>query len=172
MFDLLCSYAFPMFMVLLMCIISFTYGAKKCETDMLRGFWQTNAEFNQEAAIHTFTMYIGDYKDGKYTAYLLMIENDDEGTVLVNEPVSFVLVEDLMTTFKSQPYREFVLRFDSIETDIIPQTLQFKFYPQTGKIMLMDSKKIYGAFFKNAVLSEMDRIKEERAKISSVQQSP
>ena len=43
----------------------------------------------------------------------------------------------------------------------MPSVLTMKFYPQTSKIVLADHKKIYAVFYKNPVLSEMERIKKE-----------
>ncbi len=80
-----------------------------------------------------------------------MIEDDAEQTILINEAVTFTLSESLVCKLKQSDKREFTLRFDSLESDLLPQVLQFKFYPQTGKIMLMDNKKVYAALFKNAI---------------------
>ena len=53
----------------------------------------------------------------------------------------------------------FILRFKKLESDILPSIMKMRFYPQNGKILLLDHDKIYAMFFKNPVLSELDRIK-------------
>lgn len=146
--------------ILIFC--SYRYGQNKAEMNLLQGFWESNSEFNKESGLQLFTFYIGDTCDGKYPAYLLMIEAGDEQTLLINEPTSFTISESYMNTLSRCECKEFYLRFSNLETSLIPNVVTMKFYPQTGKIVLSDHKKIYAVFFKNPVLSEMERIKNER----------
>jgi hypothetical protein len=162
--DLFCIPVFAVIVIILLIYASYVCGYKKCEIGMMHGFWQTSAEFNKEAGLQLFTVYIGNCKNGSYPAYLLMVESDDDQTVLINEPVNFTLKETVVCKLKQTTHREFVIRFDSLESELLPQTMQLKFYPQTGKIIMMDNKKVYAALFKNAILSEMERIKEEKNK--------
>ena len=56
-------------------LIAYYYGQYNTEFSMLRGFWETSGEFNKEAGLQIFSFYIGDCKNGKYPAYLLMIDS-------------------------------------------------------------------------------------------------
>lgn len=138
-------------------LIAYYYGQYSTEFNMLRGFWETCGEFNKEAGLQIFSFYIGDQKNGKYPAYLLMI--DSAQNMLINEPVHF----DLSNThgLKTDGCRKMKMKFVNIETDILPNTIDVKFYPETCKLVLSDAKKIYAVFFKNPVLSEMERINSE-----------
>jgi hypothetical protein len=128
----------------------------------LQGFWQTNASFNEEAGLYMFTIYIGKKMGCNYPAYLFMISGDDEQTVLINEPTTLNLRESMRSMLGFHDYREFTLNFNDTPEleELLPKTLQLRFYPQTGKIMMVDDKKIYAVLFKNSILSEMERIKE------------
>lgn len=137
-------------------------GQNRCEMDFLQGFWESNTEFNKESGIQSFTLYIGDKCNGRYPAYLLMVESGNEQTLLINEPTSFTLSEPYINTFSRNECKEMYLRFENMETDLLPCVMTMKFYPQTCKIVLADHKKIYAVFFKNPVLSEMERIKKEK----------
>jgi hypothetical protein len=130
------------------------------DMEMLHGFWESDSGFNKEAGIDSFTFYIGEKKRGKYASYLLMVESGNDKPVLINEPASFTLSN--ATLFGTGDYKEFKITFSDIETQILPRVLTMKFYPLTCKIVLLDHKKIYAVFFKNLVLSEMERIKNEK----------
>jgi hypothetical protein len=147
---------------IILIFIAYQFGKHNGDMDMIQGFWESNQEFNKEAGLDSFTFYIGNKKYDKYPAYLLMIESGESQTLLINEPTSFTLKESIMNV--SSDYREFYIKFNNLETQLLPNVLTMKFYPHTCKIVLLDHKKIYAVFFKNLVLSEMERIKNEKSK--------
>lgn len=140
-------------LVIILLVVSYYMGVYMTEMNTLGGFWETNAEFNLESGLSAFTFYIGDKRNGEYSSYLLMMKDD---TILINEPLVFTIT-GRYDMFKD--YREFILRFKKLESDILPSIMKMRFYPQNGKILLLDHDKIYAMFFKNPVLSELDRIK-------------
>lgn len=140
-------------LVIILLVVSYYMGGYMTEMNTLGGFWETNAEFNLESGLSAFTFYIGDKRNGEYSSYLLMMKDD---TILINEPLVFTIT-GRYDMFKD--YREFILRFKKLESDILPSIMKMRFYPQNGKILLLDHDKIYAMFFKNPVLSELDRIK-------------
>jgi hypothetical protein len=154
------TYIILVVLSIILIFIAYQIGKTRGEMSMLQGFWESNPEFNKEAGLDTFTFYIGDKCNNKYPSYLLMIESGNEQTILINEPTTFILEETFMNF--SYDYREFKLKFNNLETSLLPSVLTMKFYPHTCKIVLYDHKKIYAVFFKNLVLSEMERIKNEK----------
>jgi hypothetical protein len=148
--------------VIILIFFSYRCGQNRAEMGLLQGFWESNSEFNKESGLQMFTFYIGDKYDGKYPAYLLMVEAGDDQTILINEPTSFTIAEPYMNTLSRDDCNEMYLRFSNLETSLLPSIMTMKFYPQTGKLVLCDHKKIYAVFFKNPVLSEMERIKKEK----------
>ena len=141
---------------------SYRYGQNVTQMEMLHGFWESNSEFNKEAGLQMFTFYIGAKSDNKYQAYLLMVESGDEQNLLINEPVSFKLLESYIDIISNNECREMVLKFSNLENTLIPNVVTMRFYPRTCKIVLSDHKKIYAVFFKNPVLSEMEHIAGEK----------
>ena len=154
------TYIILVVLSIILIFIAYQIGRTRGEMSMLQGFWESNSEFNKESGLDTFTFYIGDKYSNKYPSYLLMVESGAEHTILINEPTTFTLNESFMNF--SNDYREFKIKFNNLETQLLPSVLTMKFYPHTCKIVLYDQKKIYAVFFKNLVLSEMERIKNEK----------
>ena len=155
------TYIILVILSIILIFIAYQIGRTRCEMSMLQGFWESNPEFNKEAGLDTFTFYIGDKCSNKYPSYLLMVESCAEQTILINEPTTFTLNESFIN-FSYDDYREFKIKFNNLETQLLPSLLTMKFYPHTCKIVLYNHKKIYAVFFKNLVLSEMERIKNEK----------
>ena len=143
--------------VILVGMSSYVYGCRTTEMSHLKGFWETNNEFNEEAGLHLFSMYIGDNTWKGYQSYLLMIEDEEDKTILVNEPVEFQL--RYRCSSEGGECREFDVVFKDLETELMPKKMSMKYYPSTCKIVLCDGGKVYAVFFKNPVLSEFERIK-------------
>lgn len=158
------KYFIVVIVILIFIIGSYRYGQNVSQMEMLHGFWEANSEFNKEAGLQMFTFYIGKKCDNKYQAYLLMVESGDDQNLLMNEPVSFKLLESYMDIISNSDCREMILKFSDLETTLIPNILTMRFYPKTSKIVLSDNKKIYAVFFKNPVLSEMEHIMSEKNK--------
>ena len=154
------TYIILVVLSIILIFIAYQIGRTRGEMSMLQGFWESNSEFNKESGLDTFTFYIGSKYSNKYPSYLLMVESGAEQTILINEPTTFTLNESFMNF--SNDYREFKIKFNNLETQLLPSVLTMKFYPHTCKIVLYDQKKIYAVFFKNLVLSEMERIKNEK----------
>jgi len=140
---------------------SYKYGCSCTENNQLQGFWETNSEFNKEAGLQTFTMYIGDYNNGEYATYFLMVEDNPEQTILINEPSNFTM----SSIYSDGDCREFNIRLKDLETEMLPREMSVKYYPNTCKLVLYRYEKVYAVFFKNPVLSEMERIKKESPNI-------
>lgn len=157
------NYLIPLAIVVLIVIIyfSYKYGCSRTEMSYLQGFWESNSEFNKEAGLQLFSMYIGDPCGGAYPSYVLMIEDGEEQTILINEPTSFTISEPMTNLFKGGDCREFRLVFKDLETKLLPCVLTLKYYASTCKMVLSDHKRVYACFFKNPVLSELQKIKEE-----------
>ena len=82
--------------IIIISFISFKYG-QSSQLDQLSGFWETPPEFNKESELSSCTMFISDAKNGEYTSYILMIDNEDDW--LINEPCKFTLSESLCNMF-------------------------------------------------------------------------
>ena len=164
------TYIILVVLSILLIFITYQIGRNSGDMRMLQGFWESNLEFNKEAGLDTFTFYIGDKCSNNYPSYLLMIESGAEQTILINEPTTFTLNDSFMN-FSYDDYREFKIKFNNLETQLLPSVLTMKFYPHTCKIVLYNNKKIYAVFFKNLVLSEMERIKNESANCSTKNQN-
>ena len=139
--------------------VSYKYGRCTAECEMLRGFYESNKEFNDEAGITSFTFYIGDYTNGTYNVYLLMISNDEE-KILINSPTEMTLTT--IWNYGDGHY-EYNATFADLNSEFIPNNIIMKHYSRSGKLILSDSSDtIYGCLFKNPVLTELDLIKEEK----------
>lgn len=135
---------------------SYRYGRYNAELSLLRGFWESNKEFNDESGLKSFTMYIGEKECGEYPTYILMVDSEEK--ILVNAPTNMSLSG---TWFSSEPdCHEFTATFNDLNSEFIPNKICFKLYPRSGKIILSGAGTIYGCLFKNPVLSELDLIKD------------
>ena len=157
---------FPLIIVIIIMVIytAYRYGCRSTETSQLQGFWETNNEFNKEAGLHIFSMFIGIPVCGVYSAYLLMIEDRSDQTILINEPIKFNI--SALDMYTNGDCREFNIIFTELETNLLPRKLSVRYYPNTCKIVLYNQTKVYAVFFKNPVLSELERIKSENPDMS------
>lgn len=150
---------YTLIIILLILLIPLTYCMGDYNSVMcnLKGFWSTPEDFNKEADISSFSLYIGDKRNNVYVGYLLMI--GDNNNIIINEPIEFCLnntPQNIMSRDKI-----FTLVFTDKETKLLPSVLTFKYSCTSGKITLCDSKKVYAIFFKNNVVTELERIKYE-----------
>ena len=145
-------------------ILSYNYGRCVVEREMLRGFYETNREFNEESGISSFTFYIGDCINGTYNVYLLMIGDDDE-KILINSPTEMILTS--AWDYGCDHY-EYKVKFTDLNSEFIPNNVVLKHYVRSGKIILSDKDTIYGCLFKNPVLTEMDLIKSEKKSLTQL----
>jgi hypothetical protein len=148
-------------LILVIVIASFySYKLGKSNADMnnLQGFYESNSDFNNESGINSFTFYIGNYCGGSYPTYLLMIGNEDD-KILVNTPSSMILTT-IWTSSDCDCY-EFNAKFVDLNSEFLPNNMTLKFYPKSGKIILCGNDIVYGCFFKNPVLTEIDLIKNQ-----------
>jgi hypothetical protein len=148
-------------------LCSYKYGKRSSEISMLHGFYEANSEFCNEACIKSFTLYIGDYCNGSYNTYLLMIGNEDE-KILINSPSSMSLSGGWFTN--EDDCYEFNTCFSNLDSELIPKNIILKFYNKSGKIILCSSSKqtddsatVYGCLFKNCILTEIDIIKNKNS---------
>jgi hypothetical protein len=159
------------FMAVLTISGAYNYGKRSSEISLLHGFYEANSEFCDEACIKSFTFYIGNYCNGSYNTYLLMIGNDDE-KIIINTPSSMKLSSKWVSS-ECDVY-EFNAHFSDLDSELIPKNIILKFYPKSGKILLCgqpvcnaksrssDSTTIYGCLFKNCILTEIDIIKNKK----------
>ena len=144
---------------------SYKYGRSSCEMDALHGFWVSPADFNRSAGLDFFSIYISEKKPEGRNCYMLMLENDKEQTILINEPATFSISEPMVNMYaREDDCRETYWRFSGLTTDLIPATVKCRFSPSTNKLVLADNDRIYGVLFKDPVLSELERIKDDEAK--------
>jgi len=148
--------------VLILLYLTFKYGKHSTEMNLLQGFWESCRDFNNESGLKLLSFYIGDKDNGLYPAYLLMIENDEDNTILINEPIQFVLSQSITNILSNSDCKEMTLRFIGLETSLMPKIVNIKYYPHTSKLVISDNKKIYAILFRNPVLCELERIKSER----------
>ena len=144
--------------IIIIILIFFSNQIGKITTDIsyMCGFFESNAEFNDEAGIKTFIIYIGKkYNINKYPVYILMISNEDD-KILINSPSIMTIL--LPFNFNRKCYT-FNICFSDLNSDFMPNNLAMKFYPKSSKIILSKCDIIYGCMFKNPVLTELDLIK-------------
>lgn len=156
------------FIFIITYIAAYAQGTRRCQISQLRGFWESPKQFNDEADLSMFSMYIGKEKGGVYPCYFLMIDNDD--TLLINEASCFTLKEPLSNLTTREDCREFYAKFDCMENELLPENLKIKFYPQTNKIIFADDETIYSVFYKNPLLSELERISKETPEANGIQE--
>jgi hypothetical protein len=149
--------------VILLIYIAYLCGCRSIESSYLQGFWETNSEFNSEAGLQLFSMYIGEPSGAEYPSYILMIEEGDDQTILINEPLVFNLSESILNKFSYGGCREYKMTLKNLETQMLPHVLKMRYYPSTCKIVLSDHKQVYAVFFKNPVISELEQIKKENS---------
>lgn len=150
--------AIILLLIVIISISSYKFGQYNADKNLLHGFYESSNEFNDESGISSFTMYIGDYKNGKYNTYLLMISNDNE-KILINSPT--IMSISPMWSFKYNYYK-YRVKFSDLNSEFIPNNVILKHYTQSGKIIISDdADTIYGCLFKNPVLTELGIIKNE-----------
>jgi len=153
--------AFLIVIIIIILIIvpwySYKLGVLNADMNNLRGFYESNKQFNEESGLNSFIFYIGDFCDGSYNTYILLVDSDDK--ILVNTPSPMTL---------SRPWfagelgcYEFKACFSNLDNNFIPNNVKLKFYTRSNKIIISGPDTIYGCLFKNPVLSEMDLIKNE-----------
>lgn len=150
---------YAVLVIILIFLMPLIYSAGDHNSVMcnLKGFWSSSDDFNKDAEISSFNLYIGDKKNNLYSGYLLMIGEDND--VIINEPIEFCLTnipKNILSRDKT-----FKLVFTEKETELLPTTLTFNYSCTSGKITFCDAKKVYAVFFKNNVVTELERIKDE-----------
>jgi hypothetical protein len=142
--------------------ISYEYGKYSSDTSLIHGFYEASSDFCKESCIKSFTFYIGNYNNGSYNTYLLMIGNTDD-KLLINSPSSMILKRSPLNIFYSDDdCYEYEVFFPDLDTEFIPKNLVLKFYPKSNKIILCGKDNIiYGCLFKNCILTEIDTIKKK-----------
>jgi hypothetical protein len=146
--------------ILIVAFCSYKMGVSNADMSNIQGFYETNAEFNDESGIKSFTFYVGPYCSGSYATYLLMISNEED-KILVNAPSPMILCKT--STSECDCY-EFKAKFPELNSDFMPNNMNLKFYPKSGKLILSGPDTVYGCLFKNPVLTEMGLIKDELIK--------
>jgi hypothetical protein len=148
--------------ILILIYLSYKYGQSSCEINHLLGFWESPPEFNKESSIDMCTFYIGKKENGKYTAYILMVEEDN---MIINEPCKFVLSESIFYNSSADVgCREFKINLSDFDSDVWPSEMTMRYYPYTNKIILNDFEKIYMVLYKNPILSELEQCKKDKTK--------
>jgi hypothetical protein len=142
--------------IIILIYSSYKYGQSICEINHLLGFWESPPEFNKESSIDLCTFYIGKKENDKYTAYILMVDEDD---MLINEPCKFTLSESIFYNSSESNCREFQITLSEFESDLWPSKMTMRYYPYTNKIILNDTEKIYMVLYKNPILSELEQVK-------------
>ena len=142
-------------------------GYSNCEFNNLRGFWQSPNEFNAEAGIKLFTMYIGEYRNGSYPVYILMVDDDEK--ILINSPTTMCLNQTITNKCSLKKHKEFNCKFADLDSEFMPNDIILQYYPRSGKLIFsgIGDDTIYGCLFKNPMLTEMDLIKDEIKKEST-----
>lgn len=150
-------------------VLSYSYSKCSTEISLINGFYEASSEFCEEARIKSFTFYIGNYCNGYYKTYLLMIGNEDD-KILINTPSLMILSNSFNNKiYNNTDYHEFNAEFSDLESDFIPHNIKLKFYPKSSKILLCGTDDIiYGCLFKNNILTEIDIIKNKKMNDSSL----
>ena len=110
-------------LIIISLFYSYRYGKYNAELSLLRGFWESNKDFNDESGLKSFTMYIGEKDCGEYPTYLLMVDNEEK--ILVNAPTNMSLAGSWFGS--SEPdCHEFVATFTDLNSEFIPNKICFK----------------------------------------------
>ena len=149
---------------ILFIIIFYFYGLYNQQIKQFSGFYESDNKFNEESGISLFSFYINNNCNYNYNGYLLMVSNDN--IPLINEKVDFCISSNLYHNMNDILCKgrnlKFNIKFNNLETNLIPNNLYMDFYPITNKLILYDNTKIYAVFFKNPVLSEIEQISKEK----------
>jgi hypothetical protein len=147
--------AFIVFLSVFFLSASYAYGQSNSARAQLNGFWETPPEFNNESGLSLCTLYIGEHQSvGGQPIYILMVE-DDEDTLLINEPA---VMNVSGWPIKSQDCYTYSITLSELETDLWPTQMTMRHYPDTSKIILSAGDNIYAVFYKNPVLSELNKV--------------
>ena len=136
--------------LLLFIILIYNCGVYFTKINNISGFWECDTDFNNDAELKSFIIYISPYdiKTNVFASYILMVDYEDK--ILINTPIdikfSFNKLNDLFT---------FNIDFIDLNSEFLPNKLKCKL--ENGKFILSDKDTIYGCFYKNNVLSDLQK---------------
>jgi hypothetical protein len=135
-------------LILVITLLSFNFGSYMSKINNINGFWVCSEDFNKEAELDNFIIYIGKYdiKTNGFPSYILMV--DDENHILINTPINIKI------TLNGFNLNKFNIHFVDLNSEFLANKLVCTY---TGsKLELYKDDTIYGCMYKNNELSNLD----------------
>ena len=163
MFESINIFAFIIF--ILIALIAYMQLTKhKIFDQLVSGFYESDQSFLQESGVDLFCIYIdNEVLNGYRSCYVLAKKDND---IIINEPTSIKLTQKT-TDYNVDKPKCFAVKFLDITDEIIeifPKNQTMKYYPLTGKIILMNRDEVTFVGYKNGINTEMKSVINENKK--------
>lgn len=116
----------------------------------LAGFWKGYPEFLEDAQLTSFILYISKGTTNR-KGYLLA---DNESGSVMNDTCNLYITFNWNSDFFNFDIREYTCKFEDLNNSNMPNKVKLEYYPKIGKIILLKNNKMFGVFFKDAVMTE------------------
>ena len=120
----------------------------------LQGMWECSSEFCQNSGLKSMLLFFGDRESlfNGYSGYI--IAEDDSGLILNNKITIYMWY---IPTFKKYDrWSVTISGLDEDEKKMFPSSQSLYYYPDLGKIVMADDKKVTALFYKNNPASDCD----------------
>jgi len=162
--------------VILLYIIIIYYNFKTIDT-LLTGFWLTPPDFNVEAGLDFFGIFIGESSYfSSYRPCYILIQRD--GEIFLNEPTELYISWDWFnlsnwnTNINYNTPKYGIVKFNLDSSSAFPSYQKIEIYPTIGKMILYYNDTIYAVLYKNPELSEatlVNQIKDDKLEIDKLE---
>ena len=139
---------FLVILILVITFLSFNFGLYMSKINNINGFWVCSEDFNKEAELDNFIIYIGKYdiKTNGFPSYILMV--DDENHILINTPINIKI------TLHGFNLNKFNIHFVDLNSEFLSNNLVCTY--NGSKLELYKDDTIYGCMYKNNELSNLE----------------
>ena len=167
-------------LVLLFMVVVLVLNTRSNENSLMTGFWKADADFNEQAGVELFLIYMGESStlSNKRPGYILVKNSDG---LIINNPVEFQLSGGKSINPKLSACREYNVYIDWLEEaeySFFPSDQDLHYYPESGKMVFSADDQVYAVLYKDNVVSDIMRKmpdtlseKEESAPIEDIGES-
>jgi hypothetical protein len=141
---------FLVILILIIAFLAYNTGYYMNRINNINGFWVCSEDFNKNAELDNFIIYIGKYdiKTNGFPSYILMIDNENH--ILINTPIS---IKIKLNSFSLQ---KFNINFVDLNSEFLSNKLACTF--NGTKLELFKGDTLYGCLYKNNELSQLTNI--------------